>query len=295
MSKTFFLRCSLFLGMLLLQKIAIAGCEQLQITVNNKTNYTFTADPSPSMSNGTVTSLPSIFPGDNNNPIILAGTQPKNSNYYDEINGTLQYYATANRGVHLMIPVAKSSCNISQVSCKRQCWTKTLGKKNYISCDSCTFKGGPISCRVECEVHDGCSESGIFSSTNTTQQSTSENLYTGASSNDNPYLHCDDSLCSEANHNCYISDGDSNKAAKTSFTVYPAILTQLIITLPFSNTSPLAKAMLNSIYNNLKATSLSALTTFNVIPVVLESSSEETTMTFSTLCNTANCPEAVTT
>lgn len=87
---------------------------------------------------------------------------------------------------------------------------------------------------------------------------------------------------------CKGGTSDYNEPAKLKFYVYASPIETLTITFPFNSQSPIAKLMRTTIYSNLSPKNLGGLGTYySVTPVAVT----DTTLAFSTLCNSASCPQ----
>lgn len=314
MSKTIYAMLSLFF----IQKLVMAdyysdcdssayhetspsACETLQVTINNKTNYVFTLDPSSlQVRVGSTASIASQLAANNPTTFTLTGTPVSGTQSYDEIDETFSYYPTANsqsngpipRNAKVAFHLTKASCNTSQASCRTQRYCcnpipSWLGGGCADSLDAaakrCYHWYG-----VNCEVTSATSanQSNVFSSGET------DKLYYTTTNTNGSFPSCsEEKVCPayDKHKGCPQTTITGSQAATSAFTIYPAILTQLIITFPFNNQSLMGHVVLNATYSNLKATLLSSLTTFNVVPVSMETDS----LVFSGLCDNQQCPEAV--
>ncbi|MBP9725938.1 MAG: hypothetical protein KBD83_00525 [Gammaproteobacteria bacterium] len=90
------------------------------------------------------------------------------------------------------------------------------------------------------------------------------------------------------NDSCGGGTDEYNKPAQLVFHVYPSPIETLTLTFPFNAQSPIAKLMSTTIYSNLSPKNLGGLGTYySMTPVVVT----DTTLAFSTLCNSASCPQ----
>lgn len=239
----------------------------------------------------------------------------------DSIKGTLSYYPQLNgqtfKSTLVSIDVEKTSCNLSLASCNMHC--KCAYGVDHYDCGDwhCGEGAGGNHYRWDTEFYCGSVPSLEYQLNKTDElpsissmQQNGDNkdqlFYTGNTIQHNPALICDQNhaTCQNCNKSkydthasgCQITfNSGNNLAATTTFTIYPTVLTQLIITFPFNNQSETARTMIHAVYNNLNPKLLNQLTTFRVLPVALDTqSTQSTTMTFSGICTQPECADQCT-
>lgn len=295
------------------------GCEQLKVTITNNTNYSFSLTNSTGLGD-LPSSLSSIEPGVNEYTVTGAySTDSKR----DEIDKTLEYTAKISGqtvGSTFTLHLLKDSCNISTTECQHsdsECYCRSQASSHdclwNAQCEYCTYTkctGGwdPSTwhCTTTSQVCKSDYSDAPYCGDKVPDEMTDDSTVTVTSSNNSIYIdpavHNDPPVfnCTKAAV-CSASSTDSVPGTM-SFTINPAVIEHLTITF-FSSTfpstvntqSPLAKTILNALYDNLNAALLGQLGTYySVQPVKIEDTEtdKDKAITFSTLCNSAECLQA---
>ncbi len=296
-------------------KRATPGCEQLKVTILNNTNYTFSPNNVKFSAGGYASgnTFPTLKPNSTTIFFLAGGAKDydgdgKNEKK-DEVNVSMRYVAESGgnkTGTYFDAVFAKDSCNIvntEYVKDDDHCywhnpctWDSSCGYCTYCSDSTCSTICDPSGiCLTYCEwdftCHSQtcksdlkydrvkCSDSVNNPPVNSTV-STFPGLYQSNFSNTSNFT-CQKSTV-------YEGSDDYNKPATTTFTINPSPIETLTLTFPFNAQSPIAKLMSTTIYSNLSPKNLGGLGTYySMTPVAVT----DTTLAFSTLCNSASCPQ----
>lgn len=285
------------------------GCEQLKVTIVNNTGYEFEVVEDNSQPN-----IGSVVSGSLNSfstPFYIKGGYQNDTNQ-DVVDKTVRYSAKLNgkkTGATFLLHLTKSSCNVTEknTTCKvntHSCyeWIDPCEACEWMGCKSCAFCSfipwkcgcvstvppfGLVPCHPDYSDYSASchtSPANPLATGYEVSQLTS-GVYLTSESKTDPVFVCDASTVCQAN-------SSKNQPGMVTLSINASPIEQLTITFPFNNQSPIAKAISTGIYNNLTAKNLGGLSAyFSATPVVETSTSTNTSLTFSTLCNSAGCPQ----
>ncbi len=299
---------------------AIPGCEQLNVTIVNNTNYTFVPDNVEFSVGGYVsgTTFPTLKPISTTTFSLKGGAKDYDGDgkteKKDEVDVAMRYVAELSgkkTGTYFNAVFKKESCNITNTSYVEDddsCYYKDAAGSciRKTSCNICTSCGTTKKCDdITCDSNGICYEFCEYEVKCVTQTCQSDIDYNNVECSDsvqNPPVTShvepaaglyESNLTNASNFTCqkstvYQSSSDYNTPATTTLTINPSPIERLTITFPFNAQSPIAKLMSTTIYSNLSPKNLGGLGTYySLTPVAVT----DTTLAFSTLCNSASCPQ----
>jgi hypothetical protein len=340
------------------------GCETLEVTIQNNTNFSFVVDntytPDPTI--GNTTNFGDVA-AHSTQVFSIKGVTLDNTSQQDEVDTSIRYIAKhensatgaydKNTGAQFTITLKKSSCNSAvptmQMDDHKCYYANRLCEVNcnYKNCSHCYWSscvlggmgcdGGNHTCPLTDDIK--CHDEGpggydyrtpddvcgtyydTFQSLDCKTASTdpsvgrklaqaskvelTSGLYSVGvtfsdddgtpTSTENPSVQSStysNFTCNQSsecgNDSCDGGTDEYNKTARLVFHVYPSPIETLTIIFPFNSQSPIAKLMSTTIYSNLSPKNLGGLGTYySMTPVAVT----DTTLAFSTLCNSASCPQ----
>lgn len=276
--------------------LASPGCDQLHLIIHNNTAYTF--EPTITKTYGDFSQITTL---DSSGVDVYVPGKKASKSSQDEVDGTIVYVARSKQGkltgAQFTLHLVKSSCNAAAASCVKSdanCYCKD-SHGNCVwnaTCDVCTYGSFPnyksYACKSDWKTGaQDCSTANNSNPTTSSTFSTPDHPPAIMTSSDvlentDPTFNCGTATV------CNASSGKgANSPGVTEVTINPARIEILTLTFPFDTQTPVAKILRDSVYNNLNSKYISQLGTyFSYSPVVVQ----DNTMTFSTLCNSANCP-----
>lgn len=264
------------------------GCEQLKVTLHNLTNYTFVPD--------STSDFVSASPGDTT--FFLAGS----ANGYDDqdkVDVLAHYTAMFNGkkvGPEFTVHLQKNSCNAINtrgIKSDDHCYDHYKNTSPHCVESKCAL------CGIAAPHADQVCLSEYRWTNPDCANSVSQALVTSqVSGNPLPGIYISSISNFSAQFNCTrdtvsgFSDVVNNPGT-TDIYINASPIEMLTITFPFNAQSPTAKLMKDSIYNNLNAKYLGQLGSyFSFSPVVSNVVDNKHQLSFSTLCNSIDCPKS---